>query len=201
MPVLRLLPADPTDLVLQGEQLRVAAMSLAVAWPVAMVPVVRGDQSGVPAFSLPVVEGQQTFGAMVGGEEVPTVEVLRSPFDGTMVAANAGIATPCGAWIPTRGAGVLINPFVQSSERFAFVGTTRDNTGAALGACRVVAFETGRMTNDNVQAEVGETVSDGSGAYTLPVALNTAHQLTAYKAGSPDVAGISANTVTPTAIG
>lgn len=121
--------------------------------------------------------------------------------------SNAGIVSPCGAWI-FLDYSPLLNRFEQASVLWAIAGTTKDSSGAALGACRVVATETGRIAIDGGLATVGpegdvvgETISNGAGAYSIPVAMNTAHQLIAYKAGSPDVAGITRNDVTPAAVG
>lgn len=94
--------------------------------------------------------------------------------------------------------------FPQSTARFAISGITKDSTGAALASCRVMAMETGRMAMDgpnDQMSNVGEVLSDGSGNYTLPVPTNTGYQLTAYKPGSPDVAGITRNDVAPSQVG
>lgn len=118
---------------------------------------------------------------------------------------NACIATPTGAIIvvpPSDECPIQINNEIgQSTIRFALEGITKDSAGVALGSCRVVAFETGRIEQDGVESDVGATLSDGSGNYSIPVALNTAYQLTAYKSGAPDVAGITRNDVAPSAVG
>ena len=44
---------------------------------------------------------------------------------------------------------------------------------------------------------VAETISDGSGNYSVEVPMNTAYQATGYKAGAPDVAGITRNDIVP----
>ena len=92
--------------------------------------------------------------------------------------------------------GLLINNFVQNTARFQITGVTRDSAGTALGTCRVVMLEVGRIAKGEMPV-VAETISDGSGNYTIEVALNTAHQGIAYKDGSPDVAGISIDGLTP----
>jgi hypothetical protein len=112
---------------------------------------------------------------------------------------NAGIATNCGAWI-SQDYFPLINLFAQSNQQWVITGITKDSTGAALGNCRVVAFETGRIAKDGAPV-VGETISDGSGNYSIPVPLNTIYHLVGYLPGSPDVAGSTVNKVTPTANG
>jgi hypothetical protein len=68
-------------------------------------------------------------------------------------------------------------------------GVSRDNFGVALGFCRVMAFRTNDMSF------VGETTSDGSGNWTMPMQKSGLFFLVEYKSGSPDVAGTSVNTI------
>jgi hypothetical protein len=76
------------------------------------------------------------------------------------------------------------------------IGVTKDGTGAALGGCRVVVFETGRIAKDGAPI-IAETISDGSGNYSVEVPGNKAYQAIAYKPGSPDVAGVTRNDLVP----
>lgn len=72
------------------------------------------------------------------------------------------------------------------------IGTTLDSTGAALGSCVVSGF----VTSTNVC--VGSVTSDTAGYYELPTTYaGVAHRIDAYKAGSPDVAGSTVNTLIP----
>lgn len=68
-------------------------------------------------------------------------------------------------------------------------GVTRDSTGATLASCVVQLFST---VNDRI---VNETTSDGSGNYTFIVGGSLTYYIVAYKAGAPDVAGTTANTL------
>jgi hypothetical protein len=70
-------------------------------------------------------------------------------------------------------------------------GITRDANGDPLGGCAVHAF----TTSDDI--EQGEAVSDINGGYALDTPRTDAHYLVAYKAGAPDVAGTSVNTIIP----
>jgi hypothetical protein len=69
------------------------------------------------------------------------------------------------------------------------VGVSKDSSGNVLGACTVMAFR----TVDKVF--VGQTVSDASGNYDFRVPSLDAVFLVMYKAGAPDVAGTSVNTL------
>jgi len=72
------------------------------------------------------------------------------------------------------------------------IGTTKDSTGANLGSCIVRGFVTA------TQVCVGQVTSDTGGYYELTTTYAGAqHYLVAYKAGSPDVTGATANTLIP----
>lgn len=73
-----------------------------------------------------------------------------------------------------------------------FIGNTRDSAGALLGTVVVQGFIT---ASDQFLREM---VSDAGGYFELcSEYAGTQHYLVAYKAGSPDVAGTSINTLTP----
>lgn len=72
-------------------------------------------------------------------------------------------------------------------------GVTRDSTSAVLGGCVVQLF---RTIDDLL---MGEAVSDATtGYYTLSAVGPGPFYIVAYKAGSPDVAGTTVNTLTAT---
>ena len=90
---------------------------------------------------------------------------------------------------PTPMMDVVI-PFSQPS-RYTVSGITKDSASVALADCRVEVFETtSRMLR-------GSVVSDANGAYTLDVTggEGLTFYVVAYKAGSPDVAGTTVNTL------
>ena len=69
-------------------------------------------------------------------------------------------------------------------------GVTKDSTGAALGNCVVHLIGT---TNDRLYDQI---TSDASGNYEFRSASPTQNfYVVAYKAGSPDVAGTTVNTL------
>lgn len=201
MPVIRVVPQDPTDLVIQGEEMRQSAiaggMHTTVAPPYLMEDVFSGGIEPPRAAAPIVIAGAQAYPPMAP-DAAPPVEVLRSPFDGTMIGNNMGISTPCGAIYPHDIGMHLMTSFQQSTVRWSLVGITRDQAGATLGNCRVIVMETGRLSVNGAPI-VAEAVSDGSGNYAIAVPLNTSYQVVAYKTGSPDVAGVSLQTLTPAA--
>lgn len=71
-------------------------------------------------------------------------------------------------------------------------GTTRDSGGATLAGAIVQVFVTSTDTY------VSEVTSDNAGYFRAFTQYTSAHYLVAYKAGSPDVAGTTVNTLTPT---
>jgi hypothetical protein len=159
MPVLRYVPAYPTDLMVAGEQLRSAAVS-------APAPQTLVADDWVPGLVSPLVEDEGSYGALVGGYPVPTREVLCDPTVGMCSNANAVISTPCGALVPFMGGRALLNPFSQSTARFSITGSTVDSTDTQRSDCRVLVYRT------PTGAFVGETVSDGGASWTMPVPDN-----------------------------
>ena len=197
MPVICQIPSDPTDLVIQGEEMRLSAIA-----------------SGVHAAPAPAMKSAQilpelwlTWLQITQVQDYPPMHSdltgydsrLQNSFAGTMVANNACISTPCGAVVPHDVGNHLMNFFEQADVRWQLAGVTRDNTGAALGECRVIVMEVGRQAVASAPV-VAETVSDGSGNYAIEVPLNVAYQALSYKPGAPDVAGVSLNTLTPAAL-
>lgn len=97
---------------------------------------------------------------------------------------------------------IFLRPVVlQRPARYRLAGVTRDAAGAALPNALVRVFETesGLFRAD--------TVSDASGNYSLDVTGDgvdpesgapLAFTIVAYKAGGPDVAGTTANTLVGT---
>lgn len=112
----------------------------------------------------------------------------RSRFSGSdmsmgMLTENSG-TTSRWACMPDPGG---------ASSYFFIRGTSRDSAGVALANCIIQGFR----TSDDLY--VGQVVSDAAGNFALPTPYSgTAHYLVAYKAGSPDVAGTSVNTIVPT---
>lgn len=101
--------------------------------------------------------------------------------------------------LPMR-APLLAGGFVDGANaRFIISGVTRDATGTPLGACTVTALRVPEMGAplDPDAAVVAVVASDGSGVYTAQVPQNVPHQLIGYKAGAPDVAGVTLNTIMP----
>lgn len=68
-------------------------------------------------------------------------------------------------------------------------GQTLDSNGSALANCYV------ELELSSSGAQVATTISDGSGNYSFLVGNGATYQATAYKVGSPDVAGITVNTL------
>lgn len=214
MPVIRLVPQDPTDLVVQGEQLRSEAMigglfssdslaDITASHPThidRLASLIEGDQSSMfPPNELVIAGDQMTMG-MTGGRPVGCVDVLTSQDNGGLsAAANAVICTPCGAIYPVRLGQHLMDGFTESTVLFQITGITREGTGATLGNCRVVALDISRLVVGG-WAVASEVMSDGSGNFVLPVPNNNSYQLIAYKPGAPDVGGVTVNTVAPTPV-
>lgn len=85
-------------------------------------------------------------------------------------------------------------PQKQLKQRdYVVSGITKDSVGAVLANCTVDIFETepGRRL-------VGRTVSDAAGVYSISVNgpdTGMTFEAFAYKAGAPDLAGATVNTL------
>jgi hypothetical protein len=81
----------------------------------------------------------------------------------------------------------------NQSKRF-IKGITKDAGGTPVANAIVQGFVT------STDAYVGEVTSGADGTYTLgtETVAGVAHYLVAYKAGSPDIAGTTVNTLTST---
>jgi hypothetical protein len=98
-----------------------------------------------------------------------------------------------GHGIPARGIaavrGFLNGDNAYFEYPYSIAGVTRDASAAPLGNCMVTIFRTA----DNSVAAQGP--SDANGAYRFPASPVIQHQIMAYLPGSPDVAGMTVNTV------
>jgi len=84
-------------------------------------------------------------------------------------------------------------PYFGGQSMKKFVGITRDSAGAVLGGAVVQAFLTAS------DLFLRELTSDAGGYFDLGSQYSAQnHYLVAYKAGSPDVAGTTVNTLQPT---
>lgn len=76
------------------------------------------------------------------------------------------------------------------ASKLIISGVTKDSTGAALGSCTVSLY---RTLDDQLLERV---TSDGGGNYQFSaIGLSETYYVVAYKAGSPDVAGTTVNTL------
>lgn len=96
-----------------------------------------------------------------------------------------------------------LSGFNDSSTKWIISGVTQNGANVPIGGCRVVIFQTNKiLANLDILANpvVVETVSDGSGNYSVQVARNEQYQIIAYLPGSSDLAGVTVNSVVPVAI-
>jgi hypothetical protein len=102
-------------------------------------------------------------------------------------AQMTGVPNVAGSLPAVRNFADGTAPYFELAS--VITGVTRDSTGAALGSCPLVLFRTA----DNSIAAL--TTSDASGAYRIEASPALTHYLVAYKAGAPDVAGTTVNTL------
>lgn len=91
---------------------------------------------------------------------------------------------------PTAVAWGAYDIAAGASSRYGFVGVTRDQWGTEIGSCSVLLFR----TSDN--ALIDSTTSDPSGNFLLNTPYYPDyHYIVAHKTGSPDVDGVTPNTL------
>lgn len=179
MPVLQPALPDPTDIVLQGEQLR---MSVYDREPEVIGTVMSGGP--VTGFDSTIYDEDNPLPMNSYVDIGGPVVVRRSKSGELQIRANAGICTPCGAWV-WNDWSPLVSRLNFATDQFVIAGTSRDSTGATLGACRVQIY-------DGSNVFLGETVSDGSGNWSMSVPTNSGpFWARYYLAGSPNRAGIT----------
>ena len=107
--------------------------------------------------------------------------------------------------LPTWAPEIVGGMQSGSNVRFVITGVTKDSTGAAIASCTVYLFRVYQITSPNnpdpnSDPVLAVTTSDGSGNYSIETNGRGTFQLTAYKPGSPDLAGITVNTVMPSQV-
>ena len=96
---------------------------------------------------------------------------------------------------PVRAVLANFTALTLQERNLRIVGITRDSNGNPLAACTVQVYRT------DTQQIVDQETSDANGNYMVqvPVGFSQAQPMTwyvvAYKAGSPDVAGTTVNTL------
>lgn len=83
----------------------------------------------------------------------------------------------------------MFTAFAGSKYQYSITGVTRDSAGVALGSCVVELYR----TDDTGLA--GKVTSDGAGNYAFLGVGPGPFFAVAYKAGSPDIAGTTVNTL------
>jgi len=128
------------------------------------------QQEGVDAFG--------KFAPWASGVLWPSSRSLASPM--IQLGLDADVS---GRWGDYKDVG--------GQQQKKIVGTTRSSDGTPLGGVVVDGF----TTADDVKR--GTVTSDAGGYFELCTPQSGSHYLVGYKAGSPDVAGASQNTLTP----
>ncbi len=193
--------------------------SPSVALTVNPAGIVSGAAYGAPTLTVDItgagaIPTSEAFG-------LPTVVFVVPPQEVTGVggiASAEAFGQPSLAWIhDIVGAGgitsgeafgdvalsVAIYPLsIVTGEAFGLptveliyliAGVTRDSGGAPLGSCVIQLFR----TSDDAIIEEKTSAGDGSFSFTVPNGI-TQYYIVAYKAGSPDVAGTTVNTLVGT---
>ena len=107
-------------------------------------------------------------------------------------------------WLPMMPRKFSVEKNSLKGIRYLLTGITKDSAGSPLGSCSIEVFETipGVVGNEPKGRLVNTGTSDASGNYSIEVHSKTGatFRCVAYKGGSPDVAGTTVNTLTPTIV-
>lgn len=179
MPVLQYILPEPTDIVLEGEQLR---MSVIDREPEVIGNTIQGQGCFVNDW-FGNVQDEDAFFPMNSYVDIGGPVVVRRAKSGELqIRYNAGIATPCGAWV-WNDWSPLVRRLTFATDTFTITGTSRDNLGATLGNCEVRIF-------DGSNTFMGQVISDGAGAWSFSVPTNSGpFWARYYLAGSPNRGG------------
>lgn len=128
------------------------------------------------------------------GQLAPWADAMLWPRSRTLADPVEDLVT-FGAAAHESGLWESMSSLIDASGgqgRLKIRGVTRDNVGTALGSCLIQCFR----TSDDLL--VSECFSDAGGYYEAPTQFpGVNHYIVAYKAGSPDFAGTSLNTLQP----
>ena len=101
------------------------------------------------------------------------------------------------------GRHTSLDSFIETTRKWFVIGVTKDSVDAALGNCRVLIMQTDKVRVNIDQLAnpiIADVISDGSGNYSVQMNKNLPLQVMSYKTGSPDVGGVTVNTVIPTEV-
>ena len=109
MPIILDVLPDPTDIVLQGEQLRISVNN--------RYPKIQSNFPMLPANTPQVnfdslISDEDSFPPMNSFVEINRLSIRRMANGELQIRNNAGISTPCGAWI-WLDFSPLINPYLH----------------------------------------------------------------------------------------
>ena len=95
---------------------------------------------------------------------------------------------------------MITNVYTESNQIFIVRGLTRDNNGSPLGNCQIFVLDVSRMVVNpaiNSNPVIATGMSDNNGNYSLQVSGNVNYQIIGYLPGSPDVGGITIDSILP----
>lgn len=91
------------------------------------------------------------------------------------------------------GVGPSLDGFTPlPGVRYVISGVTRDSAGVILGSCNVQLFET---ITDLYISDTTSDATTGAYSFTNVSPMSRQYYIVAYKAGAPDVAGTTVNTL------
>jgi hypothetical protein len=125
----------------------------------------------------------------------PVVNIPRGAISRSGIIKNTTLPI-----LPTTVGQHMMEYYTESTQKWFISGATMNSSGVPIGGCRIVVLQTNKIGyNPDAYSNpvIGETISDGDGNYSIQVDYES-FQVLAYLPGSPDLAGVTINTITPT---
>jgi hypothetical protein len=148
-----------------------------------------------PSMNAPMAAGYNPFATDPGKAYKARLNQQHVPGDVFKDSKTLAVVNPAAS-LATKQTEYA-KPFfdrVLGAQKWQMVGVSRDCTGVAIGLVRIMLFD----ARDN--KFIQETTSDAGGDWSMIVPSVGPFFLVEYKEGSPDVAGTSANDLTPVLI-
>ena len=187
---------DPTPLIVMGDEMRDGILSvLSLQTPPFATPLALPWQAAELACGCPMVPSDNPY-ALMHSDMAKGSEVLYDQLANPALQ-NFNIVCPDGSSLNVLDGDMpLVGITPTYSGRWVLSLQTNDGTGANLANVRCVAMDLGQVAVGR-PAVVAEGVSNGSGALSLEVPTNTDYLVVAYLIGSPDLGGVSSQTLSP----
>ncbi|MBY0490650.1 MAG: hypothetical protein K2R93_12480 [Gemmatimonadaceae bacterium] len=194
-----LVPAlpDPTPLLVQGDEMRDGILSvLSIQAPMFATPLATPLTPDALAVVVPALLSDNLYAPMHEDMAYTPADVLYDPLANPALL-HFNIVCPDGTSLNVLDGDMpLVGQVPQSSSRWLLNLQTSDTNAVAVASVRCLALDVGQLAVGR-PAVVAEGISNGAGVLALEVPQNSDYLVVAYRSGVSDLAGVSAQTLSP----